>query len=104
MTSTAAKGARHPLVAVYADESCLGNGREGDNPGGAGALVEYMRPQGDEIVRRDLWVSEPGTTNDPESGPVTSTSLKGFCHACWSGEYPVAIPRTVLHRLRLIHG
>jgi hypothetical protein len=24
-----------PLVAVYADESCLGNGREGENPGGA---------------------------------------------------------------------
>ena len=23
-----------PLIAVYADESCLGNGREGDNPGG----------------------------------------------------------------------
>jgi ribonuclease HI len=64
VSPTAAKGARHPLVAVYADESCLGNGREGDNPGGAGALVEYMRPQGDEIVRRDLWVSEPGTTNN----------------------------------------
>jgi hypothetical protein len=26
-----------PLVAIYADESCLGNGREGDNPGGAPA-------------------------------------------------------------------
>ena len=30
-----------PLVAIYADESCLGNGREGDNPGGAGGLVEW---------------------------------------------------------------
>ena len=57
-------GARHPLVAVYADESCLGNGREGSNPGGAGALIEYMRPSGGEIVRRDLWVSEPATTNN----------------------------------------
>lgn len=57
-------GARHPLVAVYADESCLGNGREGDNPGGAGALIEYMRPGSGEIVRRDLWISEPATTNN----------------------------------------
>ena len=57
-------GARFPLVAVYADESCLGNGREGSNPGGAGALIEYMRPQGGEIVRRDLWISEPATTNN----------------------------------------
>nr|ACV72187.1 ribonuclease H [uncultured organism]4IBN_A Chain A, Ribonuclease H [uncultured organism] len=54
-----------PLVAVYADESCLGNGREGENPGGAGVLVEYARPGGaGDIVRRDVWVSEPATTNN----------------------------------------
>lgn len=52
-----------PLVAVYADESCLGNGREGENPGGAGALVEYQQPDG-TLVRRDLWVAEPATTNN----------------------------------------
>ncbi|MFN8581703.1 MAG: ribonuclease H [Gemmatimonadaceae bacterium] len=51
-----------PFVAAYADESCLGNGREGDNPGGAGVLIEYR--QGQRIVRRDLWVSEPATTNN----------------------------------------
>ena len=51
-----------PLVAVYADESCLGNGREGANPGGAGVLVEVL--QRDMLVRRDLWVSEPATTNN----------------------------------------
>ncbi|MEO6446421.1 MAG: ribonuclease H [Gemmatimonadaceae bacterium] len=51
------------LVAVYADESCLGNGREGENPGGAGVLVEYARQRG-EIVRRDIWISEPATTNN----------------------------------------
>lgn len=59
---TRAPGAA-PLVAVYADESCLGNGREGENPGGAGVLVEYARPDG-AIVRRDAWVSEPATTNN----------------------------------------
>ena len=52
------------LVAIYADESCLGNGKEGDNPGGAGALVEYRQPATGEIVRRDLWLSEPATTNN----------------------------------------
>jgi ribonuclease HI len=51
------------LVAIYADESCLGNGQEGDNPGAAGVLIEYERQRGD-LVRRDLWVSEPGTTNN----------------------------------------
>ena len=64
MTDGRVSSARHPLVAVYADESCLGNGREGDNPGGAGALIEYMRPESSEVVRRDLWVAEPATTNN----------------------------------------
>jgi len=64
VTAGRASSTTHPLVAVYADESCLGNGRDGDNPGGAGALIEYMRPDSSEIVRRDLWVSEPATTNN----------------------------------------
>ena len=64
MTAGRPGGAKHPLIAVYADESCLGNGRDGDNPGGAGALIEYLRPESGEIVRRDLWVSEPATTNN----------------------------------------
>ena len=54
---------RLPLVAVFADESCLGNGRDGDNPGGAGVLLEYRTAER-VIVRRDLWVSEPATTNN----------------------------------------
>ena len=64
MTAGRRSSPKHPLVAVYADESCLGNGRDGDNPGGAGALIEYMRPESGEIVRRDLWVAEPATTNN----------------------------------------
>lgn len=52
------------LVAIYADESCLGNGREGENPGGAGALIEYRRAESAEIVRRDLWLSERASTNN----------------------------------------
>lgn len=51
-----------PLVAVYADESCLGNGREGENPGGAGGLIEIVRR--DALVRRDYWISENATTNN----------------------------------------
>ena len=54
-----------PLVAIFADESCLGNGKKGDNPGAAGVLIEYVAPgAADVVVRRDLWVSERGTTNN----------------------------------------
>ena len=56
--------ARYPLVAIYADESCLGNGKKGDTPGGAGGLVEYRRPEGGDLVRRDFWISERSTTNN----------------------------------------
>jgi ribonuclease HI len=56
--------ARDPLVAIYADESCLGNGREGENPGGAGVLLEFRQRESEPLVRRDLWVSEPATTNN----------------------------------------
>jgi ribonuclease HI len=52
-----------PLVAVYADESCLGNGREGSNPGGAAGVIEVPRAGG-AIARYDYWVSEPATTNN----------------------------------------
>ena len=52
------------LVAVYADESCLGNGRDGDNPGGAGGLIEWLHPRSNEVTRCDYWISEPATTNN----------------------------------------
>ena len=50
------------VVLVHADESCLGNGMDGKNPGGAGALVETAADGG--IVRRDLYISWPDTTNN----------------------------------------
>lgn len=53
-----------PMVAVFADESCLGNGRQGDNPGGAAGVIEYWNPATVRLSRFDYWVSEPATTNN----------------------------------------
>jgi ribonuclease HI len=52
------------LVAIYADESCLGNGREGDNPGGAAGVIEYVSAATERLTRWDYWISEPSTTNN----------------------------------------
>lgn len=52
------------IIAVFADESCLGNGREGDNPGAAGGVVEWVSPRTGELKRWDFWVSERATTNN----------------------------------------
>jgi ribonuclease HI len=62
VTSAAPKA--DALVAIYADESCLGNGREGENPGGVGVLLEFRQRAAELLVRRDLWISEPATTNN----------------------------------------
>ena len=53
-----------PLVAIYADESCLGNGREGDNPGGAAGVIEHLNAATEWLTRWDYWISEPATTNN----------------------------------------
>jgi ribonuclease HI len=50
------------LAVVHADESCLGNGREGPNRGGAGALIE-IRVAG-RLTRHDVYISAPDTTNN----------------------------------------
>lgn len=60
----ASPGASHPLVSVYADESCLGNGKAGDTPGGAGGVVEWQHPATGELLRWDWWIAEPDTTNN----------------------------------------
>ena len=52
------------LLAIYADESCLGNGREGENPGGAAGVIEWMSATTGKVKRFDYWISEPATTNN----------------------------------------
>jgi ribonuclease HI len=50
-----------PTAVLHLDESCLGNGREGATPGGAGGLIE-IRAGG--IQRRDFYIHAPDTTNN----------------------------------------
>ncbi len=74
--------ARFPLVAVFADESCLGNGKQGDTPGGAGGLVEFQLKAGD-LVCRDFWISEPDTTNNRMA---LQSVIQAFTHLSVKGE------------------
>jgi ribonuclease HI len=52
-----------PAAVLHLDESCLGNGREGENPGGGGGLIEVRGRRGG-IERRDFYISSPATTNN----------------------------------------
>jgi ribonuclease HI len=52
-----------PVAVLHLDESCLGNGREGENPGGGAGLIE-ARTAGGRIQRRDFYLHEPATTNN----------------------------------------
>jgi ribonuclease HI len=74
----AARTETKPVVAVYADESCLGNGREGSNPGGAGGVIEYRHPTDGRISRHDYWISEPATTNNRMALRSAIEALRGI--------------------------
>ena len=51
------------IAILHLDESCLGNGREGENPGGGGGLIEARSGNG-RVQRRDFYICAPATTNN----------------------------------------
>jgi ribonuclease HI len=51
-----------PIAIIHLDESCLGNGRDGQTPGGAGGVIEVRTSQG--IQRRDFYLHAADTTNN----------------------------------------
>lgn len=65
------------MAVLHLDESCLGNGRPGDNPGGAGGLVEIRTPRG--VERRDFHLHAPSTTNNRMAlaGAIAALQLLG---------------------------
>jgi ribonuclease HI len=63
-SSSVAESVTPELVAIYADESCLGNGKATDTPGGAAGILEWRQPDSGLIKRWDYWISEPSTTNN----------------------------------------
>ncbi|MGZ8398798.1 MAG: ribonuclease H family protein [Gemmatimonadales bacterium] len=50
------------IAVVHLDESCLGNGREGENHGGFGGLIEARTRAGTQ--RRDFYGHSAATTNN----------------------------------------
>jgi ribonuclease HI len=62
---------------VHLDESCLGNGKPGDNPGGAGGLVEIRTASG--IQRREFFLHSASTTNNRMAlaGAIAALQLLG---------------------------
>lgn len=75
---TAETAREFPLLAIYADESCLGNGREGSNPGGAAGVIEYVHAETGNLGRWDYWISEPGTTNNRMALRSAIEALRGI--------------------------
>jgi ribonuclease HI len=63
------------LAILHVDESCLGNGREGDNPGGGGGLIE-ARSRSGRIQRRDFYISARATTNNRMALAGADTALR----------------------------
>jgi ribonuclease HI len=51
-----------PIAVVHLDESCLGNGQDRPALGGAAGLIEARA--GADLVRREVFISSPDTTNN----------------------------------------
>lgn len=72
---------RPDVVWIHADESCLGNQfQDRDSPGGAAALLESRRDGG--WHRRDLWLSEPATTNNRMALRSAIEALRALSRPC----------------------
>lgn len=63
------------VAVLHLDESCLGNGREGENPGGGGGLIE-ARSRNGRIQRRDVYICAPATTNNRMALASAATALQ----------------------------
>ncbi|HET7469540.1 MAG TPA: ribonuclease H [Gemmatimonadales bacterium] len=63
------------VAILHLDESCLGNGREGENPGGGGGLIE-ARSRSGRIQRRDVYISAAATTNNRMALASAATALQ----------------------------
>jgi ribonuclease HI len=68
-----------PIAVLHLDESCLGNGREGENPGGGGALIE-TRVRSGRIERRDCYVHDSATTNNRMALAGATLALELLAH------------------------
>jgi ribonuclease HI len=80
-------------VFIYTDESCLGNQfKDRDSPGGAAGLLELWRAGADGTgswVRRDFWISEPGTTNNRmalQSAIIPLRALRKSCDVTFTSD------------------
>jgi ribonuclease HI len=51
-----------PIAVVHLDESCLGNGQDRPALGGGAGLIEARA--GADLVRREVFISSPDTTNN----------------------------------------
>ena len=68
-------------IYIYADESCLGNQyMDRDSPGGAAALLEAWRGGGWE--RKDVWLSEPASTNNRMALQGAAAALRALRRPC----------------------
>lgn len=63
------------IALIHLDESCLGNGREGENRGGGGGLIEVRT--GKRVQRRDFYLHSSRTTNNQMAlrGGITALRL-----------------------------
>lgn len=105
---------RDELIAAAQDEQQIKAFLEADSVGylSLPSLAQAVRhverlgiPDGTRSPASNGVIPESASSNGQGDRPAVSGSpLRGYCHACFSGEYPVSISRNPSTRLRLVSG
>lgn len=99
---------RDELIASTQDEQQIAAYLEADSVGylSLPSLARAVRHVEQEGRRAKATLNKTGdaAVGAPHPESESSSPLYGYCHACFSGEYPISISRSPATRLRLVSG
>ena len=73
--------------------------------GSGDPIAAYLEADSVGYLSLDALVGAVRAHDRSRKGPAgASSDHSGYCHACFSGQYPVPVPATAHHRLRLVDG
>jgi len=72
--------------------------------GGKGPIATYLEADSVGYLSLDALVAAVRSRDRSNPAAKAEGDHSGYCHACFSGQYPVPVPPTAHHRLRLVDG
>jgi amidophosphoribosyltransferase len=95
----------HAIESGFAKAEVIASDPRSAPAEGADPIAAYLEADSVGYLSLDALVSSVRAHDRSRKGPAAaSADHSGYCHACFSGQYPVPVPATAHHRLRLVDG